>query len=682
MSVPRPTTAPLGRFAPGELGSGPYLQFQVSSFEADDYRHNPNTRPGFSPGQTQRPQSYHSQMHQEALSHPNVHHQPPGAAAPTRATVGSSGTGQGGSGIGQHNRTGPRVSPIIVQNPPIPVTRYVCFQKKPNKNIWKNEWETCDHITMSIGPEETQKQIRRHDEPGKDLPASISRLGKYQQRHLRKHEDKLNTSGKDSKNWKWVVSAVGKEKKTGGSSQTFWAIYSREPKFRPTNTPGRPPTRSQTFPHPNEATSRHEDPAYDGPIVVQSVEIPAPPRPSSYSQARPATAGGYTSGQYFQNGFMPEVFPGPAPIQPTASKFGPLPGSHAPFPQFSGPGPQIREVNPGPVRPASFSQFQGLGHPADSFPRSANRAHPAVEAQSFGYQKPHSAEPRHPALHRPQSNRVDQPFQPESKRSPRRTDARPAAKQFQRAGPPPKQDQRRRRSSSMAAPRVRQERPESYHDHVDTRKNRRSTLDLPQYPEDKMNRTDRWVESSISGSSGLGTSTVGSGDGGSVVGEYVLNPPPMGKRRNSISTYTGKDYYTNSSAGGLTRGRSTNEGARQRRSAAGDYYIDSRPTAPARRATQDFDLQYAANPRGRPAPKYVGYHDVSRRRSMSRKRSRSRHWGGREGRGSDSEDYEYESADEMMDVMRNLRINSSTSRRAPSRPPSQYRRYPELVEFR
>lgn len=694
MAAPRPSTASasLGRFASGsrlhldEPGPGPRNQFQVSSFEDDiDYR-NPNTRTGFGPGQP-RPQSYQPQIHQ-ASQNPHVHH-PAGASAQIRASVGRS-----GSGVGQYPG-GPRVSPIIIQNLQPPVTRYVCFQKKPNKNIWKNEWETCDHITMSIGPEETERQIRRHDEPGKDLLTSISRLGKYQQRHLRKHEDKLNTSEKDIKNWKWVVSAVGKEKKVGGgSSQTFWAIYSREPRIRPASTPGRPPTRAQTFTHPTATITRREDPAYDGPIVVQSVEIPAPPRSGGFLGARPSTAGGYTSGQYFANDFMSEAFPAPtAPvqptIQPTGAGFGPRPG-----PQLhevinpgrhhfdiKGPGPQIREIDP--ARATSFSQFQGPSQSTDSFQRPVNRTQPAVEAQNFGYQKPHSAEPRPSAsgvslnpstsIHRQRSNRVDQPFQPEPKRSPRHSDVRPAMAH----GPPPQQERRRRRSNSMAAPRIRQERPDvHYSDHPDMRKPRRSALDLPAHPEDKMNRTDRWVESSISGSSGTGTSTVGSGDGGSVVGEYVLNPPPMGRRRDSISTYAGKDYYTNSSAGGLTRGRSFNEGASRRRSTVDDYYIDSKPTALPRRATQGYDLHYANNTQSRPSPKYVGYHGVGRRRSPSRKRSRSRHYGGRD---SDPDDYEYESADEMAEAVRNLRVNSSASTRRLSRPGTQYRR--GLVEY-
>lgn len=588
------------------------------------------------------------------------------------------------------------MSSIPVQSSQPPITRYVCFQKRPSKSVWKNEWETCDHITMSIGPDETEKQIRRHDEPGKDLTTSISRLGKYQIRHLRKHEDKLNASEKDTKNWKWVVSAVGKEKKAGGSTQTFWAIYSREPRVRPTATAGRPPTRAQTFTHTTKTVPRREDPGYDGPIVVQSVEIPAPPRPGAFPGARPSTAGGYTSGQYFANDFAAEVFPAPAQIQPTiqstSTGFGSLPGPqlreinpvrHTPFPQFQSSGPQIRELDPART---SFSQFKGPGQSVDSFARPTNRTQPAVEAQNFGYQQPHSAEPRAsmPGLssisaapiHRQQSTRVDQPFQPEAKRSPRHSDLRPAIKQYH--GPPPQQEQRRRRSNSIAAPRARQEIPEiRYNDHVEPRKSRRSALDLPEYSEDKMNRTDRWVESSISGSSGTGTSTVGSGDGGSVVGEYVLNPPPMGRRRDSVSTYAGKDYYTNSSAGGLTRGRSFNEGARQRRSATNDYYTDPRPAAPQRRATQDYDLQYANNTLSRPSPKYVGYHGAGRRRSPSRKRSRSRHYGGRD---SDPEDYEYESADEVTEAVRNLRVNSSTTRR-PSRSGTQYRRYRGLVEY-
>lgn len=683
MAVPRPSTAtaPLGRFASGgrpqfdEPGPGPRHQFQVSSFEADiDYR---NTRAGPGPGQPQRPQSYHPQIHQEAPQNPHAHH-PPGASAQIRASVGRS-----GPGIGQHPG-GPRVSPIVIQGLQPPLTRYVCFQKKPNSYIWKDGWETCDHITMSIGPEETERQIRRHDEPGKDLLTSISRLGKYQQRHLRKHEDKLNTGEKDLKNWKWVVSAVGKEKKPGGgSSQTFWAIYSREPRIRPASTPGRPPTRAQTFAHPTATAPRHEDPTYDGPIVVQSVEIPAPPRLGSFPGARPSTAGGYTSGQYFANDFMPEIFPTPtAPVQPLP---GPQlhevinPGRHH-F-DFKGSGPQIREIDPG--RATYFSQFQGPSQSTDSFQRPVNRTQPAVEAQNFGYQKPHSAEPRpstsgvssNPpvSIHRQQSNRVDQPFQPETKRSPRHSDVRPAVNQYH--GPPPQQERRPRRGNSTAAPRVRQERPDI---HTDTRKPRRSALDLPEHSEDKMNRTDRWVESSISGSSGTGTSTVGSGDGGSAVGEYVLNPPPMGRRRDSISTYAGKDYYTNSSAGGLTRGRSFNEGARRRRSAVDDYYIDSKPAAPPRRATQGYDLQYANNTQSRPSPKYVGYHGVGRRRSPGRKRSRSRHYGGRD---SDPGDYEYESADETTEAMRNLQVNSSTSTRRLSRQGTQYRRYRGLVEY-
>lgn len=701
MSVPRPSTATasLGRFASGgrpqfnESGSGSRHQFPP--FEADiDYHPNPNPRAGFGSGQRPRPQSYHAQIHQETPQHPHPHHSPPGASAPIRASVGRTFPSDVGQGAGQHPG-GPRASSISIQNSQPPVTRYVCFQKKPNKNIWKNEWETCDHITMSIGPEETERQIRRHNEPGKDLVTSISRLGKYQIRHLRKHEDKLNVSEKDSKSWKWVVSAVGKEKKPGGSSQTFWAIYSREPRVRPTNTSARPPTRAQTFAHPTKTVPRHEDPGYDGPIVVQSVEIPAPPRPNVFPGARPSTAGGYTSGQYFANDFLSEAFPAPATaqpsIQPTSAGFGPLPGpqlreirpgSHAPFPPFPGSGPHIREVDPG--RSTSFSQFQGPSQSTDAFLRPANRTQPAVEVQNFGYQQPHSAEPRPsmpgmssmPAapLHRQQSVRVDQPFQPEAKRSPRHSDVRPAIKYT-----PPQQEQRRKRSNSIAAPRVHQDLPEiRYNDHVDTRKNQRSALDLPPYSEDKMHRTDRWLESSISGSSGTGTSTVGSGDGGSVVGEYVLNPPPMGRRRDSVSTYAGKDYYTNSSAGGLTRGRSFNEGARRRRSTADDYYIDSRPAAQPRRATQDYDLQYANNPQSRSSPKYVGYHGVGRRRSPSRKRSRSRHYGGRD---SGPEDYEYESADEATEAMGNLRVNNSTARRGPPRPGTQYRRLRGLVEY-
>lgn len=696
MAATRPSTA-TGRFAStsrlqlDESGPGSRHQFQVSSFEPDtDYR-GPNARAGFGPGQS-RPQSYHPQIHQEPSQHPHPHH-PPVASAQIRASVGRT-----LSGVGKHPG-GPRVSPIIVQGLQPPITRYVCFQKKPNKTIWKNEWETCDHITMSIGPEETERQIRRHDESGKDLLTSISRLGKYQQRHLRKHEDKLNTSEKDTKNWKWVVSAVGKEKKASGSSQTFWAIYSREPRIRPASTPGRPPTRAQTFAHPaaTATVTRHEDLGYDGPIVVQSVEIPAPPRSGAFLGTRPSTAGGYTSGQYFGNDFIPGVFPAPtAPVQPSiqpiGASFGPQsgpqlhevinPGRHH-F-DIKGPGPQIREVDPG--RPTSFSQFQGPSQSTDSFQRPVNRTQPAVEAQNFGYQKPHSAEPRPSmsgvslnspvSIHRQRSNRVDQPFQPETKRSPRHSDVRPAVNQYH--GPPPQQERRRRRSISMAAPRVRQERPDShYNDHTDTRKPRRSALDLPAHPEDKMNRTDRWVESSISGSSGTGTSTVGSGDGGSMVGEYVLNPPPMGRRRDSISTYAGKDYYTNSSAGGLTRGRSFNEGASRRRSTVDDYYIDSKPTAPPRRAAQGYDLHYANNAQSRPSPKYVGYHGVGRRRSPSRKRSRSRHYGGRD---SDPDDYEYESADETTEAARNLRINSSTSTRRP-RQGAQYRRFRGLVEY-
>jgi hypothetical protein len=615
MSIPRPptTTAPLGRYStssnrPTFEDLNPRHSFQATPpFESDmDYR-----RSSFGLGS--RPHSYHPQIHQELPRHP-----------------------------------------VIVHGAPPPITRYVCFQKRPSGRPWKNEWETCDHITMSISPEETEKQIRKHDEPGRDIGTCISKLGKYQLRHLRKQEDKLNKSEKDIKNFKWVVSAVGKEKKqSGGASQTFWAIYSRQSRFRPTTAPapGRPPLpgRSQTYTHHSTAPIRREEQPYDGPIVVQSVEIPAPPRPSSFIGGRPASFSGgrpATSGGYYGGDFMSPTGP------PQVQDVNPV---RQGFPMFSTPGPQLREVD----GRSSFTHAQLLSQAADAFPRAATRMPLGVEAQGFGYQQPHSAEPRTsmPSITRTQSTRVEQSFQAEqpSKRSPRHSEGR----QSRRTQQTPPQE-RHRRSSSMAAPRVRQ--TENYQDHApppaENRKsmNRRSTaVELPEvYPEDKMNRTDRWVESSISGSSGLGTSTVGSGDGGSVVGDYVLNPPPMGKRRNSVSTYAGKDYYQNTSG--------------NRRSMAGDYYVDAKPAL-------EMQMQYETTPqhqRGRLEPKYVGYHGVGAKRSASRRRSR---YGGAE-----DGDYEYESADEsMQEQMRNLRVNSSTSRRGPSRP--QYRRYRGLVEY-
>ncbi|RPB16180.1 hypothetical protein P167DRAFT_353330 [Morchella conica CCBAS932] len=132
------------------------------------------------------------------------------------------------------NELNKKKPPAIVQDAPSPITRYVCFQKRSSALPWKNEWETCDPITMSISPEETEKHIKKHDEPGRDIDTCISKLGKYQLRHLRKQEDKLNKSEKDVKNFKWVVSAVGEEKEQNdGASHKFWAIYSRQSRSRP-----------------------------------------------------------------------------------------------------------------------------------------------------------------------------------------------------------------------------------------------------------------------------------------------------------------------------------------------------------------------------------------------------------------------------------------------------------------
>src|SRR5207302_3780903 len=64
----------------------------------------------------------------------------------------------------------------------------------------------------------------------------------------------------------------------------------------------------------------------------------------------------------------------------------------------------------------------------------------------------------------------------------------------------------------------------------------RATMDFSDWDSDKMHRTDKWVESSISDSSGVGSTTSSQDSPPGDYGGYILDPPPPARRR-SISVH-------------------------------------------------------------------------------------------------------------------------------------------------
>lgn len=639
MAGSRPRTAQdrSGASRPSREGPDPQLQFKLPSFD-----------PEHPPGPGHQNMDFRPQIHQESLAYhtPNI---TSNASAPRRAPSGRSGPpdvlqampGAFPSDVGGGSGTR---RPVVIQHGQLPVTRYVCFKKRPNKSIWDSGLTTCDHITMTISPEETERQIRKHDGPGRGLLDAISKLASYQQRHIRMYEVKLNETETDRR-WHWVVSAVGNE---NPGKKTCWAIYSRVLKSQAKGSSQRPSTAKSQHTTPNvggRGNARYS-------ATVQPVQIPPPPRPGTYPPPpeQPKPPGAFLQQRrYTENDFMPGAFPDEFPQ--------PQPGMTRPSADFDyASGPRIREAEP--QIPGAFPQFQDQMQPSEPFRRSAirnNQPH-----ASFSGQDPHhyanvpgNRASMPPGGFDPHGARGRESHRPPS-RSRRETPSGGQQQQYHRSS---QLQQRRRRHNSV---------PPEYHERSGgrlegrrgSRRSTRNEIESEGWDEDRKSRTDRWVESSISGSSGI-DSTIESGNG-----EYVLEPPPPARRRNSLSTYGDRGYYPTSSAE-IPRGRSLYEGPRGRHH-QNDYYTD-RHQSPPRQGGYELEYESAREHGGRRySSRYQGGGAYVRPgRSLSRRRSGYY-------RDSRQDEFEYESADEMATAMQSMHINSG--RDGPSRP-GTYTRY-------
>jgi hypothetical protein len=117
------------------------------------------------------------------------------------------------------------------QTSPTPTRRFVTFKNLRYMNKPGQQWEHCEHITISLSPEEIERKIRCHDLPGNDLTRCLTSMGVYRQRHVRRYEDKLNNREFDRSSWSWVLKALGELRERPKSTpHTFWAIFQRTAK--------------------------------------------------------------------------------------------------------------------------------------------------------------------------------------------------------------------------------------------------------------------------------------------------------------------------------------------------------------------------------------------------------------------------------------------------------------------